>query len=58
MRAAGLRGVMRGRRTTTTRPDAAAPCPQDLVQRQFTADRPSQLGVADFTYVAPGRGFV
>jgi putative transposase len=58
MRAAGLRGVVRGQRPITTRPDTAAPCPQDLVQRQFTAERPNQLWVADFTYVSTWRGFV
>lgn len=58
MRGAGLRGVVRGQRPITTRPDTAAPCAQDLVQRQFTADRPNQLWVADFTYVATWRGFV
>ncbi len=42
---AGLRGVVRGRRTTTTRPDTAAPCPADLVQRQFTAERPNVVDV-------------
>jgi len=58
MRAAGLQGVVRGQRAITTRPDTAAPCPQDLVQRQFSAERPNQLWVADFTYVATWRGFV
>ena len=58
MRAEGLQGVVRGQRPITTRPDTAAPCPDDLVQRQFTADRPNQLWVADFTYVATWRGFV
>jgi putative transposase len=58
MRADGLQGVVRGQRPITTRPDIAAPCPEDLVQRQFTADRPNQLWVADFTYVATWRGFV
>ena len=58
MRAAGLQGVVRGQRAITTRPDLAAPCPEDLVQRQFSAERPNQLWVADFTYVATWRGFV
>mgnify|MGYP002780419539 FL=1 len=58
MRAAGLQGVVRGQRPITTRPDTAAPCAQDLVQRQFTAERPNQLWVADFTYVSTWRGFV
>ena len=32
--------------------------PPDLVERQFTATRPNQLWVSDFTYVATWRGFV
>jgi transposase InsO family protein len=58
MRRLGLRGVVRGRVPRTTTPDAAAPCPQDLVQRDFSAAAPNQLWVADFTYVATWRGFV
>jgi len=54
----GLRGVVRGRRVTTTVPDLLAERPQDLVQRNFTATRPNQLWVSDFTYVATWRGFV
>ena len=59
MRAMGLRGAVRGRAwVITTRPDAGAARPADLVERQFTATRPNQLWVADFTYVATWRGFV
>jgi transposase InsO family protein len=58
MRAEGLRGVVRGRRVRTTIPDPLAERPQDLVQRQFTATRPNQLWVSDFTYVATWRGMV
>ena len=62
MRAEGLRGVVRGGRVRTTRPaEDPATAPQDLVQRQFTAERPNQLWLADFTYagyVATWRGFV
>jgi transposase InsO family protein len=58
MRALALRGVVRGRRVRTTIPDAQADRPQDLVQRNFTATRPNQLWVSDFTYVATWRGFV
>jgi putative transposase len=59
MRAMGLRGVSRGRAwVVTTRAAAAAERPADLVDRQFTALRPNQLWVADFTYVATWRGFV
>ena len=59
MRAMGLAGAVRGRAWTTTTqspPDTARPV--DLVDRQFTATRPNQLWVADFTYVATWRGFV
>ena len=36
----------------------AAGRPADLVDRQFTATRPTQLWITDFTYVATWRGFV
>jgi transposase InsO family protein len=59
MRDLGLRGVVRGRAwTTTTQTDPAAARPADLVNRHFTATRPNQLWVADFTYVATWSGFV
>jgi putative transposase len=58
MRSLGLRGVVRGRRVRTTRPDLVAERPRDLVQRNFTATRPNQLWVSDLTYVATWRGFV
>ena len=58
MRAAGLRGVVRGHRVPTTIPEALAERPQDLVQRNFSAPRPNQLWVSDFTYVATWRGVV
>lgn len=54
----GLEGVRRGRAYKgTTVADESAERPDDLVQRDFTADRPNQLWVADFTYVATWRGF-
>jgi transposase InsO family protein len=53
-----LQGVVRGRRCRTTVSDAVADYPADLVSRQFTATRPNQLWVADFTYVATWSGFV
>jgi len=59
MRDMGLKGVSRGRAwIVTTQAAGAADRPADLVDRQFTAMRPNQLWVADFTYVATWRGFV
>ncbi|HBE6715810.1 TPA: IS3 family transposase [Escherichia coli] len=53
----GLAGVLRGKkvRTTISRKAVAA---GDRVNRQFEAERPDQLWVADFTYVSTWRGFV
>jgi putative transposase len=47
---------VRGKKAITTSSDAAQPCPQDKVNRQFKADRPNQLWVADFTYVSTWQG--
>jgi putative transposase len=58
MRDLGLRGAVRGKIRRTTTPDAFAPRPADLVQRDFSADRPNQLWVADLTYVTTWSGFV
>ncbi len=59
MRAMGVAGAIRGRAwITTTQSDPEASRPRDLVDRQFTATRPNQLWVSDFTYVATWRGFV
>ena len=54
----GLQGAVRGKPCKTTIPDDAADRPADLVNRQFTAERPDQLWVADITYVAAWTGFV
>ena len=59
MREMGLAGAERGRAwTTTTESQPDAEQPGDLVDRHFTATRPNQLWVSDFTYVATWRGFV
>ncbi len=58
MRAHGWRGVTRARTMRTTIPGPAHMRAPDLVRRDFTADRPGQLHVADFTYVPlDGGGF-
>jgi putative transposase len=49
--------VIRGRSVKTTRPDVANATPRDLVKRPFTAERPNQLWVADFTFVSIWQGF-
>ena len=59
MREMGLVGAVRGRAwTTTTQSQPTLDRPADLVERHFTATRPNQLWVSDFTYVATWRGFV
>jgi len=58
MKRLGLQGIVRGRRCKTTISNPRAVHPSDLVNRQFTATRPNQLWVADFTFVAAWIGFV
>lgn len=58
MRASGWRGTTRARTDRTTVPRSGDQRAPDLVNRQFTASRPDQLHVADFTYVPmDGGGF-
>jgi putative transposase len=55
----GLVGARRGRQwKRTTIGDEALDRPRDLVDRQFTADRPNRLWVADLTYVKTHTGWV
>jgi len=58
MRELGLGGAVRGKTRRTTTPDETAARPADLVDRDFAAQRPNQLWVADLTYVATWSGFV
>ena len=59
MREMGLAGAIRGRAwVTTTQATPDGPRPSDLVARNFSATRPNQLWVSDFTYVATWAGFV
>jgi putative transposase len=58
MRAAGLRGCMRGKRRRTTRRDPqAAPAP-DLLGRDFVAGCPNRIWLADITYIPTQEGFL
>jgi putative transposase len=58
MKEAGLEGASRRpRRRTTVRATDARPAP-DLVERNFAADGPNQLWVADITYVPTWAGFL
>jgi putative transposase len=58
MRVEGLAGAIRGATTRTTKADPAAARPEDLVDRKFNAQRPDELWVMDFTYVATWLGCV
>ncbi len=56
MRTAGITGVTRRRRVFTTRWNPEALRAPDLVNRNFTADRPNALWVTDLTYVPTRSG--
>jgi len=59
MRSLNMRGITRGqRKQITTVADKNLNVPPDLVNRQFVAQRPNQLWIADFTYVSTWSGFV
>ena len=58
MRAEGLRGASRAKRRFTTHSDPAVLRAPDLVQRDFTATRPNEKWVADFTYCSTWSGVV
>ena len=58
MKEAGLEGVSRRKRAFTTRRDPDARPAPDLVDRDFRADKPDQLWVADITYVPTWVGFL
>jgi putative transposase len=58
MRELGIAGAVRGKPKFTTLADDAAQRPADLVERDFTAQRPNQLWVADLTYARTWVGFV
>ena len=54
MKAAGLRGVSRRKSIRTTTPHKRVRPASDRVDRNFIADQPNRLWVADITYVPTG----
>lgn len=58
MRQAGIQGARRGKRVRTTIPDRHAMRAPDLVNREFTATRPNQIWVNDFTYCSTWQGWL
>jgi len=59
MKGLGIEGISRrGKRKRTTVPDPKAPPAPDLVQRDFSAERPNQLWLADITYVPTSEGYL
>ena len=58
MRAAGLAGVSRRKGCRTTTRDAHRRPAPDLVERDFVAEGPDRLWVADITYIPTWAGFL
>ena len=59
MRTHGIKGAKRrGKPSRTTTPDASASRPPDRVDRDFSASRPNELWLADFTYLRCWEGVV
>ena len=58
MAQAGIRGATRAKTRFTTKADPSAPRAPDLVKRNFSASRPDELWVADFTYCSTWSGIV
>jgi putative transposase len=58
MQAEGLEGVSRRKKSQTTKRDASSRPAPDLVDRDFSAEGPDRLWVADITYVPTWAGFL
>ena len=58
MRQAGLRGVSRRRSPRTTLRSKHQVAPPDLVKRNFKANKPNELWVADITFIPTCTGFL
>jgi putative transposase len=57
MRQHGIEGVRKGETQRTTTPGSSPIPAADLVRRNFRADRPDQLWLADFTYIRTWEGW-
>ena len=57
MRAHGIAGVGPAKTKKTTMPGLAPVAAPDLVRRDFTASRPDELWLADFTYIRTWEGW-
>ena len=58
MRAAGLRGCVRGKKRRTTHRDPRATPAPDLLGRDFVAAQPNKVWLADITYIPTGEGIL
>jgi putative transposase len=58
MKQQGIVGASRAKKRFTTHPDTTHLRAPDLVQRNFSAARPDQLWVADFTYCSTWSGVI
>jgi putative transposase len=58
MKREGIRGASRAKKRFTTHAGPSAVRAPDLVNRNFTASRPDQLWVCDFTYCSTRSGVV
>ena len=58
MRQARIQGVHRRHKVTTTRRNPAETAAPDLVRREFTADGPDHIWVADIIYIPTTAGFL
>lgn len=58
MRELGIRGITRKGKRPATKSAPAEECPKDLVNRDFTAEAPNCLWVADITYIPTAAGWV
>jgi len=57
MRTHGIEGCRNGKTQVTTVPCPAPVAAEDLVRRDFTADRPDAVWLSDFTYIRTWQGW-